>query len=90
MSAHCNICGTDMVYIGEYPMMECPVCELRKENKQLKDALGAANKALREARPYVFNRTQESDWRGETARDVLTRVDAALAGAVMGGSDGSS
>jgi L-alanine-DL-glutamate epimerase-like enolase superfamily enzyme len=34
--------------------------------------------ALREARPYVFNRTQGDDWRAETARDVLSRVDAAL------------
>lgn len=34
--------------------------------------------ALQEARPYVFNRTQEEDWRGETARDVLARVDVAL------------
>jgi hypothetical protein len=35
--------------------------------------------ALQEARPYVFNRTQGDDWRGETARSVLGRVDAALA-----------
>ena len=36
-------------------------------------------KALQEARPYVLNRTQDEDWRAETARDVLSRVDAALA-----------
>jgi hypothetical protein len=35
--------------------------------------------ALQEARPYVFNRTQGDDWRAETARSVLGRVDAALA-----------
>lgn len=35
--------------------------------------------ALREARPYVFNRTQGDDWRAETARSILERVDAALA-----------
>jgi hypothetical protein len=35
--------------------------------------------ALVEARPYIFNRTQGDDWRAETARDVLMRIDAALA-----------
>jgi hypothetical protein len=43
----------------------------REENARLRNALV-------EARPYVFNRTQRDDWRGETARDVLGRVDAAL------------
>jgi len=45
----------------------------------LEAELARKDEALREARPYVFNRTQETDWRGETARDVLARVDAALA-----------
>jgi hypothetical protein len=37
--------------------------------------------ALREARPYVFNRvTPENDeWRSQTATRVLERIDAALA-----------
>jgi hypothetical protein len=35
--------------------------------------------ALVEARPYIFNRTQGDDWRAETARNVLMRIDAALA-----------
>lgn len=43
------------------------------------DALIEIAEAAQEARPYVFNRTQESGWRGETARGVLARVDAALA-----------
>jgi hypothetical protein len=40
--------------------------------------------ALTEARPYVFNRTQGDDWRAETARNVLGRVDAALAAGAEG------
>jgi hypothetical protein len=35
--------------------------------------------ALAEARPYVSNRTYGDDWRAETAREVLQRVDEALA-----------
>lgn len=35
--------------------------------------------ALAEARAYVFNRTQGDDWRAETAREVLARVDTTLA-----------
>ncbi len=37
------------------------------------------------ARPYVYNRTPEPGWRGETAREVLERVDAALDGTSLGG-----
>ncbi len=41
-------------------------------------------RALREARPYVFNRILPSehpewDWRSETAESILATVDAALA-----------
>lgn len=42
--------------------------------------------ALREARPYVFNRTTRhdgaEDWRTQTAKVVLARVDAAIKGVV--------
>jgi predicted RNA-binding Zn-ribbon protein involved in translation (DUF1610 family) len=26
VSAHCNACGADLAYVGEYPNMDCPVC----------------------------------------------------------------
>ncbi len=40
----------------------------------------AVREALKEARPYVYNRTTgDETWREQTARDVLTRVDEALA-----------
>lgn len=41
--------------------------------------VAALVEALREARPYVYNRTTGANtWREQTARDVLSRVDAAL------------
>lgn len=43
------------------------------------ERLAAARDALVEARPYVFGRTADKDWRGETAKGVLGRVDFALA-----------
>lgn len=41
--------------------------------------LAKTEEALREARPYVFNRTLGDTWRAEPARDVLARIDALLA-----------
>lgn len=42
-------------------------------------AAGELREALREARPYVYNRACETqDWRSETAQSVLRRVDEAL------------
>ena len=53
---------------------------LAKAYLNVKGVRDALRKALREARPYIFNRTQGADWRAETAADVLSRVDAALEG----------
>jgi hypothetical protein len=43
--------------------------------------LDALRNALEEARAYVYNVAVEHrrNWRGETAEDVLARIDAALA-----------
>ncbi len=50
---------------------------------RFRDAYVALVDALTEARPYVYNtmsdRNMNKDWRYETARSVLGRVDAALA-----------
>lgn len=52
--------------------------------RELDEEASAIASALSEARPYVFNRIippgrEGHDWRSETAREVLGRVDAALA-----------
>jgi hypothetical protein len=47
----------------------------------LADEVRRLREALVEARPYVYNRTMSGggeNWREQTARDVLGRVDAAL------------
>ena len=38
MSAHCEVCGTDLVYT-EYSLMDCPVCVLRTRSAALEAAL---------------------------------------------------
>jgi hypothetical protein len=48
-------------------------------NRDLRRALERTLDALKEARPYVYTRMQESDdWRSETAQSVLSRVDPAV------------
>lgn len=40
MSAHCDTCGTDLVYPeGMWPLGVCQVCELRAERDRLREAL---------------------------------------------------
>jgi hypothetical protein len=51
--------------------------------ESLEAELERVTAALQEARPYVYGISVEysnHDWRGQTAQDVLKRVDAALAG----------
>jgi len=70
----------DRAYIARTEHVEegCVRCSLDAQLDTLAALVIEMGEALTEARPYVFNRTQEADWRGETARDVMGRVDAAL------------
>ena len=55
----------------------CLICGLLVTIGELRDALS-------EARAYVFNRSYGIDWRAETAKEVLAKVDRALEGAPRG------
>jgi hypothetical protein len=57
------------------------IAGLEAEIERLRDERDRLLMALSEARPYVFNRTQGTDWRAETAQQILARVDATLAAA---------
>jgi hypothetical protein len=56
--------------------------DMWKSNAEAAEArVKELKEALREARPYVFNRVtpNNDEWRSQTATGVLSRVDAALA-----------
>lgn len=62
MSAHCHHCGADLVYVGEWPNMECPACHSAELYRQLNEAyksLHADRERLRGALDLIAH------WRGE-------------------------
>jgi hypothetical protein len=71
VSAHCHKCGNDLVYAGEYPNMECPVCTLKADPfLRYKDAIV---KTLR----YIDTNIESGDHNEDIAiqvKDLLERL----------------
>lgn len=93
MSAHCNDCGTDLVYgTGEDWMLgSCPVCTLRAANAALTNSLGAAEVRVEELEGRLeAHSTQNVEMRAEAEspeRFLQEAIAARLAGNAACGVD---
>jgi Zn ribbon nucleic-acid-binding protein len=73
VSAECLKCGTDLVYAGEWPSMQCPVCVTKDELELYRKALvriadsesghwgRIAHEALREGRRLASSENQNGE-----------------------------